>query len=590
MPSTGNLFEAPPLAPPPQAQPVQVSTFADEAKQNQQQAQMPPVYYGGKTGSAAFMADKVLTGWLAGTKMAQEKKAKTMADEVGAAKTGLDYIGQAYRAAVESGDDKKIQETKSALSEAYNDYLNKAEKYALPEQQMGKDGKPKKQGVGSKIKQGLMGGENPHLAIAHSTLEIMRKTDPTQLYGPSKQEQQQSKLLDMQTQQMEKQQASTDRWDKLNQTDPAKWSKEDKQFNEFYEHKYFGRTKQDQLKDDLLDKVAKGTQLNDQERQLAESFGFIKPKVVSTQLRTIQDAKGNPQTQLVSIGPDGKLVGTQELPGKDYVGPNQAQLAGQMINAQMGAMMKWGQRMHPEWDQKTPEGRKALTTWAMSTLYPPTAGTINWADEQQKSDVMNRALGAVIKRHEKEYKDPETGRPTSQPDDLANAILGNVVTTSDDGRYTYMPSLAPGQPGKTHWFRKDDPESWSGLTREQLNDKERKFQAELRAELKKQNPKMPDTYLDQLVPQALSRQQGGMQPPPGQAGESRAMTAPPHQRGDRGDYAAGALGVFPSPPVPEGEAWYRITLPDGSTPIRHMTKEYADALAARGATVVAVDQ
>ena len=232
----------------------------------------------------------------------------------------------------------------------------------------------------------------------------------------------------------------------------------------------------------------------------------------------------------------------------------------------------------------------------MSTLYPPTAGTINWADEQQKSDVMNRALGAVIKRHEREYKDPETQRPTSQPDDLANAILGNIVTTSDDGRYTYMPSLAPGQKtGGSSWYKpwswgSEPTESWSGMTREQLNDKERKFQAELRAELKKQNPKMPDTYLDQLVPQALSRQQGGMQPPPGQAGESRAMTAPPRQRGDRGDYAAGALGVFPSPPAPEGEAWYRITLPDGSTPIRHMTKEYADALAARGATVVAVDQ
>jgi hypothetical protein len=151
-------------------------------------AQMPPVYWGGKTGSSAFLADNVLRGWLAGTKLGREREAKKMSDEVGAAKTGLDYIGQAYRAAVESGDKTKIDETKKALNEAWNDYLDKAQKYAIPDQAVGKDGKPKKEGLGAKLKEGFMGGPKPHIDIGQSTLAILRKTDPTQIYQPSKED------------------------------------------------------------------------------------------------------------------------------------------------------------------------------------------------------------------------------------------------------------------------------------------------------------------------------------------------------------------------------------------------------------------
>ena len=590
MPASGNLgFQAPSLTPPP-GQNVQVETYADEAKANQQQAQMPPVYYGGKTGSIAFMADKVLTGWLAGTKMAQERKAKQMANEVGAAKTGLDYIGQAYRAAVESGDQKKIAETKSALSEAYNDYLNKAEKYAIPED-------TGKKTTGQKIKSGLkrfaQGGENPHLDIAKSTLDIMRKTDPTQLYGPSKQEQQQSEVLDMQTKQMKDQQRDQDRWAEIAQKDPSKLTDQDKRFQEYYEYKNFGQTpaqqRLDQTKDQLLTKIAGGQQLSDQERTLAENFGFIKPKVTSTQIRTIQDKNGNPVSQLISIGPDGQVVGTQNLPGKDYIGPNQAQMAGQMINAQMSAMMKWGAKMHPEWDPKTPEGQKALTQWAMRTLYPPTAGTIDWADKNAQMDTMNRALQAVLAKHKKEYKDPNTGAPTTSYDEMGNAVLGNLVSTTDDGRYAYMPSLAPGQKeGGSSWYNPwswgDKPtEKWSGMTREQLNSQERQFQAELRAELKKQNPKLPDTEIDKMMPPMLTRQQAQgqqMAAPPGET-TPRAMQPPPTAKG---------FPTLETPPAPQGEKWFTVTLPDGTKANRSMSQEYADALQARGVTVTPVGQ
>lgn len=575
MPATGNLgFDMTPL-PSPQSAPVQVSTFADEAKQNQ--TQMPPVYYGGKTGSVAFMADKVLTGWLAGTKMAHEKKAKAMADEVGAAKTGLDYIGQAYKAAVESGDEKKIAETKGALSEAYKDYIDKAEKYAIPEQQMGADGKPKKQGIGSKIKQGLKGGENPHMNIAHSTLDIMRKTDPTQLYGPSKREQAENKVLDMQTKQMEQKQQDDDRWAKASQQDPTKQTPEDKRFLEYYEYKNFGQTpaqqKMDQMKDGIMTKVMGNQPLSEQEHQVAESLGLVKPAVTSTTTRTIRGAKGEPQTQLVSIGPDGKMVASQILPGTDYIPPDQAQIAGSVINAQMSAMKKWGQKAHPEWDDKT------LTTWALSTVAGGSGGaTMDWYTKNNQMDVMNRALGAVLQKHTKEYKGAD-GTPQTQRDDLASAMLGNVVSTTEDGRYAYMPQLAAGQKdGGSSWYKPwswgsgDGTEKWSGMTREQLNDSERRFQAELRAELKKQNPKLPDSDLDKMVPSMLTSQQQtqAMQPPPQQKQSTPQMATPP----------AGG----------QGDRSYTVTLPDGTKASRTMSPEYADALAARGVKVEPVGQ
>ncbi len=139
-----------------------------------------------------------------------------------------------------------------------------------------------------------------------------------------------------------------------------------------------------------------------------------------------------------------------------------------------------------------------------------------------------------------------------------------------------MQSLAQREKeGGSSWWKpwswgSEPTEKWSGLTREQLNSEERQFQAELRAELKKQNPKLPDTEIDKMMPPMLSRQQGQsgqMQPPPGRS--SRAMEAPPS---------------------PQGQKWFAVTLPDGTKANRQMSQEYADALAARGVQVTPVGQ
>ena len=574
MPSTGNLsqpFQMPEF-PQPQQSPTPVETYADQQKQ--QGAQMPPVYYGGRAGSAAFIADKVLSGWMAGRKIAIQRQQDKMAQEVGAAKTGLDYIGQAYRAAVESGDQQKIKETTQALHEAYNDYLNKAEKYALPEDE------GKKKTTGQKIKSGLkrfaMGGDNPHLPMAVSSLEVMRKADPTQLFGPSKQEQQQSDLLDMQTRQMKEAQQDYARWKELSDKPESEWTPKDKQFHARYEEEHFGKTTEQQLKDDLLTKLASGQQLNTQQKQLAENFGLVKPNQTTAQVRTVRGPNGQPQSQIIPITttPDGQVsVGVPiKLPGQDYVGPNQAELAGQVINSQMQALMKFGAKAHPEWNQKTADGRQALTSWALTTLYPPTAGTVNWGDQNAKMDAMSRAINAVVRRHMSKRKDPnDPNREIESSDPMLNAMMGNVITTSGDGRYVYLPSLGPASKTDPSWWAKlwgsKPAESWSGLTRDQLYTQERMFQAELRAELKNQNKKMPDSQIDSWVPQALSRPQMENMP----SGPTTAQAA------DR--------TMENMPDGGQEEHVYIVTFPNGGTATRTMSPEYADALRARGIKV-----
>jgi hypothetical protein len=349
---------------------------------------------------------------------------------------------------------------------------------------------------------------------------------------------------------------------------------------ELYEYQKFNRSpaqqKEDQIKSQLLGKIMSGKPLSDQDQTLAENFGLVKPKVANTVTRTVRGSDGGPQTQLVSIGPDGKVVGTQVLPGKDYVAPDQAEVATKVFNAELSAKAKWYKKAHPE--LPADKADQIANQWALSTVAGSAAGDYN--DRNQQLDTMNRALQAVLGKHQKEYKGGD-GQMVKEPDELYSSMMGNVVSLSDEaggGRYIYMPSLAPGKKeGGSSWYNPwswgdQGTEKWSGMTREQLNAQEAQFQAELRAELKKQNPKMTDAQIDKMVPSMLTSQKAGaqqMQPPPQQGG-AQAMAPPPGQAG--------------------GQRSYSVTLPDGTKATRQMSPEYADALAARGVKVEPVGQ
>src|SRR5208337_2013493 len=115
--TTGNLAQdtmQPPPVLPPSAQ-VEVQT-AD--KTMNQGAEMPAVYHGGKAGGAAFLADKVLRGWMAGKHIAEQKQREKAANTMGSMQTVVDAAAQSYTAAVNNGDPKQIEKAYQGLKYA----------------------------------------------------------------------------------------------------------------------------------------------------------------------------------------------------------------------------------------------------------------------------------------------------------------------------------------------------------------------------------------------------------------------------------------------------------------------------------------
>lgn len=562
--ATGNLSQDLSMTPLPQpkVQPME-APISDPRLDPSTQAQVPPVSYGSKAGGVAHIADSVLRGWLAGASIKKQREHQAMTDEVSGAKTGLDFIGQSYRSAVEGGDPAKIKQAEGALSEAWNDYLNKAEKYALPDMQMGKDGKPKKPGIGQRLKEGFSGGPAPNDGLAHSTLAILRKSDPRQMYGPSKAEQQQAESSDIDLQvkksqfrQEQAKDAAMKRYEDYGTKTDAQLKPEEKKDREFIEQFYFGRTKDQQITDSLLTTIMAGGELSQQQRQIAEAKGLVKPNVVSTMVNQGVDEKGRPISQLVAVGPDGKMVGTPQTIGRSYMPPDQAQLAGKMIDSQVSALIKVAKRAHPEWDQNT------LYQFALSSVAPGSGGVGDWFLKNQQVDVTNRAINAVLQKHSSKRKDGNNEVQTY--DQIGQFAKTALVSPGDDGRYYYQSQLGIKPETHSHWFSPDET-TYAGMSQEAAGQEERQFLAELRAELKKQNPKISDTDLDKLVPPPLIRSGKGGQ----------GMSAPPGQ--------AQTSGLTPPPAAQQ--SMYSVSLPNGQRVTRKMSPDYVQALKAQGLEV-----
>lgn len=529
MPQTGNLYE--PMGPLPIPQAVATpppQPQQDVRSEQQGPAQMPSNYYGGKAGAAAYVADNVLRGWLAGTKMANERKQKAMSDEIGSAKTGVDLIGQSYRAAVESGDPKRIEETKKALSEAWNDYLNKAQQYSMPEE-------GGKKSTGQKIKSGLKraltGGEPPHLNIAQSTFDILRKTDPTAMYGPSKTEQLQQRAAEAQVSGAEQQQkwakedhdrkqAYSDLLSEAPGGDPNKLpADKQQQFHQLESWLYptDPLTRQKMLALDQI-KNLNGQKPDDNTQRYWESLGVWRRDQPTSNIGIAVDPRTKkPRNQLTMVYPDGTV--TQKfLEGTPYIPPDQADLAGKLINTQVGTLSKWYGKVSGL-DMSKPENQRSAYEFALNAIGIPLMGGPQ--KSQMEMSMMDRAIGEVFKAHTREYKDPSTGAPTTSHDELYNAMLGNVVTMTEDGKFVYMPQLAPGE-NISHWFKPDEVK-WGGLTQDQLGRQEQFFREEVRRQLKKDNPKMTDWEIDRIMGKPIAKAPAqGMTSPPG-----AGMTAPP---------------------------------------------------------------
>jgi len=564
-----NLSPIPTPLPQPAAPPQLSPAAVDTAKQTFQTPPDPPQYFGGKAGAVADIANKVLTGWMSGKMLGEQKAAQKAASTIGTMKDAVDTAGQAYRAAVEGGDPKKIEAAGKVLQQQWGEYNDAREKYVIPPD-MGK------QGVGGKVKSGVkkaLAPQGPELYL-QAAITASKQIDPRDLYGPSKREQQESKLTDLQLGSAERATAREKRDDEARtkyegvlQKPDKDLTPEDKKFRDTYEQLYLGRTKEQLFQDQILDKVTGNQALNEFERTKAEQMGIVKPAVTNTQVRTVMGPGGKPQTQLIAIGPDGKMVGTpQTLPGTDYVPPNQADLAGKVINNEVSAYARLLGKAHPEWDEQT------RYSMALGIIAKGTG--MDWAMKNQQQDVMNRALLKMIQAHTKTYKDSD-GNPVREYDDEGKALMSHFVSSSDDGRYAWNASL--GDKSDPSWFAKlwGEQPTYGGYSQEQLSQYDKQARAELRAILKEQNKGLSDVQIDQMMPAAgFGQKQAGGQ----QAGAQGIQAAP--QPPKQGAPENAPQGVPPG----MGQQVYSVLTPSGRVQ-RPMTKEQAEALKAQGVDV-----
>jgi len=533
MPQGPNLSPIPDTLPQPAPPPV-------SAQQGQQAFQPPPPppdpehFYGGKTAAIADVADKVLRGWMAGKYLGEQKAREKAATQIGTMKDAVDTAGQAYRAAVEGGDPKKIEAAGKVLQQQWGEYNDAREKYVIPPD-MGKGQKKNvAQKTGDAVK-GMFKPQGPELYL-QAAITASKQIDPRQLYGPSKKDQQEGKLADLQVAGAERANAKEQRRDEADkryesvlQMPDKDMKPEDKKFRDTYEQLYLGRTKEQLFQDQILDKVTGGQPLNDFEKTKAEQLGLVKPAVTSTQVHTIMGPGGKPVTQLIAIGPDGKMVGQpQSLPGTDYVPPDQAQLAGRVINAEVSAYARLLGKAHPEMDEQT---RYSMALGVVAKSANP---AMSWAMQNEQQDVMNRAILKLVNSHTRKSTDKETGQAVTKYDEIGTALTNHFATVGDDGRYVWNARM--GDKSDPGWWSKlwGDRSTYGGYTEDQLKQYDGMIRSELRAELKRENQKLPDTMIDQMMPpagfgQKQGGQPGGMQQAPPQPGQG--METPPPKPG-----------------------------------------------------------
>jgi hypothetical protein len=486
---------------------------------------------------------------MAGKYMGEQKAREKAAQSIGTMKDAVDTAGKAYSAAVEGRDPKKIEAAGNVLQQQWDEYNAAREKYVIPPD-MGK------KGAGAKVKDAvgkMFKPQGPELYLA-AAINASKQIDPRDIYGPSKREQQEGKLADLQVAGAERANAKEQQEAKdkdsyraaiqQQQQDPSKMTPEQKSTINFYEKYYLDQSpkqrenkeKEDALKGKILDGTLPAS---GPEHDAAVQAGLLKPNQVMT--RDIRDPKsGKPVTQLLTMSPDGtKVIATTTLPGNAWVAPDQVEEAQKVMNWKQQTYTKLLTKIHPDWKPEQVQQQ-------VLQLVAREAG-VDWSTQSEQMEAMNSAL--VELQHNHTHTSTVGGQKVQQQDELGQ-FIGNYFVTDADGRYAWNPRLA-GDQGHTGWFGTGDP-TYGGHTVAEIKQKENQALAELRAIVKKQHPKWQEWQIDQVMPKSGPQQQsgqpgpqaGGMQPSPGQPGQE----APPNL-GEGNTFQPGT---------------YTATAPDGS--------------------------
>lgn len=450
----------------------------------QQASQLPRgAGFAPKSGQIAYIANNLLTGWMAGRHIQAEKKLNKAKENVNQSKGIYDSLASTYSESIASGkskDDPEMKKLAGNITAAWTNYVNTADKYTSPED----DGKGKKKSLGARIgggaKKALMTNTDPEL-YRSASINILKQSGPPVLKQETTPEQKLSNAAA--NAEMDKLK-DKNRWGDLAKMDPAKMTPEQKTEMEGIERKLMPKTTEQATRDDLLKQVMGGKPISKEQRQLAENFGFLKPNVTNT--LTWKDKEGS--DYIVAIGPDGNEVGRRKL-GKGYIPPDQAATAEKIFNQQIDMMVREYKRSYgndPKIDPKKLD--EDAHRFALMTVAGFKGLGRNPMDAERNQFVLDKALKGVI-GEDKEKK----------------AIYGNfIVSPQDDpnGLFFYRSNIVdPQNPEVKRWWWFDKPaEYYGGLGKDELPGAEREFRVRLQTELRKQNPKLSDEEIKALMP------------------------------------------------------------------------------------------
>lgn len=453
--------------------------------QNVQQASQVPrgAGFAPKSGQIAYYAHNILQGWMAGRHIQAEKKLNKAKEDVTQSQSIYNTLADVWTKNLQAGktaDDPEMQKLSKDIGAAWTNYVNTADKYTSPPD----DGKNKKKSLGARIgggaKKALMTNTDPEL-YRSASINILRQSGPPVLKESAST---QDKAANAEAQDRMDMLKNKKEWQALAAKDPSTLSKDEQARLDGLERTLFPKTTEQTIKDSLLKKAMAGTQLSQNEREMAENMGILKPGVTNT--LQWKDQTGN--DYLIALDKDGKEVGRRKL-GKGYVPPDQAELSNRMFQNQINALVSEYKRSFPiKPGTDSQQVDQDAHRFALMSVTGFKSFGKNPMEAERNQFIVDKALKAVI-GEDKEKK----------------AAYGNfVVSPQDDpnGLFFYRTNLVdPVQAEKEHWFWSNTPAQYSGgLTKDELPGAEREFRVRLRTALKKQNPKLSDDEINQLMP------------------------------------------------------------------------------------------
>lgn len=508
----------------------------------QQAAQLRPgAGFMPKTGQIAYIANNLLQGWMAGRHIQAEKKLNKAKEDVNQSRGIYDSLAGVYSQNLESGkskDDPEMQALSKNITSAWTNYVNTADKYTGPAD----DGKGKKKGLGARVaggaKKALMTNTDPEM-YRSASVNLLRQTGPPVLQQePSAQ----SKFTNDAAQAQSEELKDRKRWSELAKTDPAKLTPDQKAEIDGLERRLYHQSTSESVKDDLLKKVMAGTKLDDNQRQVAENMGILKPNVTNT--LQWKDKEGN--DYLIAIDKDGQEVGRRKL-GKGWVPNDQSGASQRMFDAQINGLVGEYKKANRKPGMDENQLDQDAHRFALMAVTGFKGFGQNPMQAERNQFTLDKALKAVIG----EDKDKK-------------AMYGNfVVAPADDpnGLYFYRSNIVdPQNPEVKRWYWFNTPAQYSGgLSQEELPGAEKEFRNRLRTAIKKQNPKMSDEEINSLMPPPIYVEGGpGAKAAKGEAKDPTSMKMDPTPK--------------------HGGNHYKAIAPDGSVLAEDMTEEEMETM------------